>query len=417
VVDDDPDIVLFTQALLEDLQIEGQTMQILSAHSAQAAWDILEQRDDIAVALLDVMMETPCAGLDLAQKIRSRPQLRCTRLILRTAQTDQAPPLETVTRFDIDAYCDKSQSDPAALLTPLVSALRTYRLLRTLEQEREQLQRTLQERDAMEIRLRQAQKLEAVGRLGAGIAHEINTPIQFIQDNMHFIAQSSEAMLSLIHTQTQLIDQASQTGADHAQLAQAATQACHHADLAFVQEELPAALTRSQEGLQRITNIVRAMKDFAHPGQEQAQPCDLNRVIKSTLTVAHRDLKHCELDLELGELPMIPAHAGELGQALLNILLNAGQALQEQPAPRRIHVRSWSTPDAVCLQIRDNGPGIPDAVRDRVFDPFFTTKAFGEGTGQGLSIAHNVVVQQHGGQLDLDDSGQGACFTIALPRP
>lgn len=415
VVDDDPDIVLYTQALLDDVRFEGQALEVISADSAQAAWDILEQDNDVTVALLDVMMETPQAGLELARRIRTRPQLRCMRIILRTAQTDDAPPLETVTQFDIDAYCDKSLSDPAALLTPLVAALRTHQLLRALEQERAQLQRTLEERDAMEIRLRQAQKLEAVGRLGAGIAHEINTPIQFIQDNMHFIAQSSAEMLELVRTQKDLLSQAVHAATTPEALAQAADAAWQQADLDFIEEELPAALQRSRDGLERITKIVRAMKDFAHPGQEQAQPCDLNRVIKSTLTVAQRDLQHCNVELALGELPQIPAHAGELGQALLNILLNAAQALEEQPLPHRIQLRSWATPAAVCVQIRDNGPGIPAAIQERIFDPFFTTKAFGQGTGQGLSIAHNVVVQQHGGTLELSDAQPGACFTISLP--
>nr|MBV6630104.1 response regulator [Oceanococcus sp. HetDA_MAG_MS8] len=415
IVDDDPDIVLFTQALVDDLPAEAPQIATLAAASAEEAWSILQQRDDVAVALLDVMMETPQAGLELARRIRGQPRLRCTRLILRTARTDEVPPLQTVTRFDIDAYCDKNNPDPVALLTPLVSALRTYQLLQTLEQERAQLQQTLEERDAMEIRLRQAQKLEAVGRLGAGIAHEINTPIQFIQDNMHFIAQSSAELTELVATQQELLTQAVHQTSAGAHLLESAQTACAQADFEFVKAELPLALRRSQDGLERITKIVRAMKDFAHPGQERPQPCDVNRIIDSTLTVAQRDLAHCDVQRELGELPHIAVHAGELGQALLNILLNAGQALQDQAPPRTIHLRSWSSPDAVHIQISDNGPGIPEPIRERIFDPFFTTKDFGQGTGQGLSIAHNVVVQQHRGRLELDSTQQGACFTISLP--
>lgn len=416
IVDDDPDILALTRAMLADLHFEDRPIELLEADSAAVARSLLQAQADIAVVLLDVVMETQNAGLDLARSIREELHLPLIRVILRTARPDQAPPRASVERFEIDAYCDKTEPDADKLITPLTAALRTHRILHTLDQQRLQLERTLRERDAMELQLRQAQKLEAVGRLGAGIAHEINTPIQFISDNCHFAATAADDLLVLQETQQALLEQLIQDAPMADEIRRRWQAARQQADLDFIASELPAALQRSLDGLQRIAGIVQVMKDFSHPGQADAETGELNRIIRSTLTVAAHELRQvADTEIDLGAIAPLVCYPGALGQALLNLISNAAQAMAGQSVRGRLRVRSWQEGDQACVEIRDTGPGIPPDIREQIFDPFFTTKPFGEGSGQGLAIAHSVIVRQHGGSLMLADDGPGACFRIRLP--
>lgn len=418
VVDDDPDIQILTAALLDGFEFEQRPLELISADSAHTAETILKQRGDIAVVLLDIAMETETAGLDLAAAIRGRIGNPLVRIILRTARPDRAPPRETVASYEIDAYHAKTELNPERLFTQLTAALRSYRSFRELSQQRDALARTLRERDALEIQLRQAQKLEAVGRLGAGIAHEINTPVQFVSDNCHFARTSFEELRHLRKTQTGLFETALKRHPDAAALRYQWQQAEQDIDLAFLDSELDQALQRSLDGLQRIGDIVRAMRDFSHPGQQQTSMADINRLIRSTLTVAASELRTtAEVDIRLEELPALPCFPGQLNQALLNMVINAAQAMREGgPTPGQLQIRSWAEADAICIAIRDTGPGIPGDIRERIFDPFFTTKEVGQGSGQGLAIAYNVIVKLHGGELRLLPEPDGAHFLIRLPR-
>ena len=272
----------------------------------------------------------------------------------------------------------------------------------------------IHERKRLESQLLQRQKLESIGQLAAGLAHEINTPVQFMSDSARFVDESFQALTRLIT--------AYRAAAVELSAAQRAClqQAEHEADLDYVLERVPAALARSADGLVQIAGIVRSMKDFARRDGAAMSELDLNRVIMSTLTIARAEYANvAELETELHALSPVIGNAGELSQVILSIVVNAAQAIGVASAGSgrkgRIVVRSWSEGHDVVVSIGDTGPGIPPEIRHRIFDPFFTTKEVGSGTGQGLSIAY-AVVQKHGGALTVESElGRGTTFFIRLP--
>jgi PAS domain S-box-containing protein len=268
-----------------------------------------------------------------------------------------------------------------------------------------------------EVELRQVQKLESVGRLAAGVAHEINTPVQFVGDSLHFIRDGVRQLSSLVETCRSLIG--TDQPADEARAALARAE--DDADLAYLVEHLPKALDRSLEGLDRVTTIVRSMKEFAHPDMTEMAPVDINRAVASTLTIARNEYKYvADVDTEYGDLPLVMCHAGDINQAVLNILVNAAHAISDTVAGTeargRIVVRTHRDGDAVVISICDNGGGIPEKIRERIFEPFFTTKEVGRGTGQGLAIARSVLREKHGGDLTFKtEPGVGTTFFLRLP--
>jgi len=276
------------------------------------------------------------------------------------------------------------------------------------------------ERRQLEFDLQQAQKLESVGRLAAGIAHEINTPIQFVSDSIQFVRESV-VDLTLLIGQLRAVRSAVQAGAGAAEAAAAAARTEEQVDLTYLLEHLPKALDRSHDGLERVATIVRSMKAFAHPDQREKAPVDLNQAIVSTLTIARNEYKYvADVETELGDLPPVRCHAGDVNQAILNIVVNAAHAVadvvQESGRKGRIVVRTARDGDEVVVTIRDTGAGIPAAIRHRVFEPFFTTKEIGKGTGQRLAIARSVVVEKHGGELTFEtEEGKGTTFFLRLP--
>ena len=272
---------------------------------------------------------------------------------------------------------------------------------------------------ALEVELRHAQKLESVGRLAAGVAHEINTPIQFIGDNIHFLQTAFRDLFALREGKTALL---AEPVAAIAGLAEALAELDRRADVEYLAAEIPKAITQSLEGVTQVARIVHAMKQFSHPdiGNEQSS-VDLNASIQSTLTVARNEIKHvADVETELGELPMILGYAGDLNQVLLNLLVNAAHAIgdvMEKTGERgRITVRTSVDGDHVVASIGDTGGGIPEAIRERVYDPFFTTKEVGKGTGQGLALARAIVVDKHHGELTfVSEIGVGTTFSVRLP--
>jgi signal transduction histidine kinase len=291
---------------------------------------------------------------------------------------------------------------------------------RQLEAQREELQLALTRLKQAQTELMQAQKLESVGRLASGIAHEINTPVQFVNDSVRFVQDAFRDVLGLVGRYRQLRAAAAAGPVDPQVFAELDAEE-EAADLDYLLENIPKALERSLEGLGRVATLVRSMKEFAHPEQKQKAPADLNRALSSTLTIARNEYKYvADVETSYGELPQVLCHVGELNQAFLNIIVNAAHAIEaaNRGSDRRgvIRVATSCDEDSVRIAISDTGTGIPEEIRDRVFDPFFTTKEVGKGTGQGLSIARNVVVDKHGGELALEtEVGKGTTFTIRLP--
>ncbi|HET9624522.1 MAG TPA: ATP-binding protein [Kofleriaceae bacterium] len=282
-----------------------------------------------------------------------------------------------------------------------------------------QLKLEMKNRFAMEIELRQAQKLESVGRLASGIAHEINTPVQFVADSCSFLDSSSKDLLEAIRRLRAVLEALAGGQLDAAAVPGHMRAIDRELELDFAAEQIPLAIDRSLQGLGRVTEIVRAMKEFAYPDRVEQAAADLNRAITSTLTVAHIEYKYlATVETDFVDLPLVTCHVGELNQVLLNIVVNAAHAIEARQLPElgKITVRTRVRGDRVQIQIEDNGCGIPDAVIDKIFDPFFTTKEIGKGTGQGLAIARAVIVDKHHGKLDVTSQvGHGTTFTITLP--
>ncbi|MBL9188455.1 MAG: response regulator [Opitutaceae bacterium] len=283
------------------------------------------------------------------------------------------------------------------------------------------LQTEIADRNKMELQLRHAQKMESIGQLAAGIAHEINTPTQYIGDNTRFVQDACVDLLAIVGSLAPLTapDAAPPTAAWLAQFREQAAKA----DLEYLAEEIPKAIAQSLDGVARVAKIVRAMKEFSHPGTAEKTPIDLNHAIDSTLTVATTEWKYvAELVTDFdASLPPVPCLPGEFNQVILNLVVNACHAITDVVGPNAagkgtITLSTRRDGEWAEVRVRDSGTGIPEHARARIFDPFFTTKGVGKGTGQGLAIAHAVIVEKHGGTIHFEtEMGQGTTFIIRIP--
>ena len=273
-------------------------------------------------------------------------------------------------------------------------------------------------RRQLEADLRAAQKLESIGRLASGVAHEINTPIQFVNDSVHFVRDSFDSLRNVLAKFGALLDA---SPADAPALALAARAAYEDADTDYILDNAPQALESSVEGLQRIATIVKALKEFSHPDRKQKALADLNANIRSTLAIAANEYKHiADVTTSFGEVPAVLCHAGEINQVLLNLVVNAAHAITDKVGKNgergTIEVRSYRQGDDVIVSVKDSGGGIPVDIQEQIFDPFFTTKEVGRGTGQGLAIARAIVVEKHGGDLTFETvPREGTEFFLRLP--
>ena len=278
------------------------------------------------------------------------------------------------------------------------------------------------ERKALEDHLRQAQKLEAIGQLASGIAHEINTPTQFVGDNIRFL-KDSWAQISELLRLGRNIRQEAGNGMISPESLIGFDQLCEQADLDYLRAEIPRAIDQSLDGVQRVAKIVRAMKEFSHPGSEEKRAVDLNKAIETTITVARNEWKYsADVVTQFDEnLPMVPCLIGEMNQVLLNLIVNAAQAIADavgdgSKGKGTITITTRKDGNWAEISVQDTGPGIPEEIQARIFEPFFTTKPVGKGTGQGLTLAHSIVVKRHQGQIWFEsEAGRGATFFIRLP--
>lgn len=282
------------------------------------------------------------------------------------------------------------------------------------------LSSALQRIKQLEFELARAQQLESVGRIAAGIAHEINTPVQFIGDTVHFLREGFTDLLQLLERFESLLEAAETQGFEPELTAQI-RKTREHADLDLLKEEVPTSLERTHDGVARVAEIARAIKEFSYPEQKQKEAVDLNAALKNTLTIARNEYKYvADLETDLGRVPPVFCHIGNLNQVFLNLVINAAHAIEDRNGSDgergRICVKTRTDYDTVLISIQDSGCGVPDEVRDRIFDAFFTTKEVGRGTGQGLAIARSVVVDQHRGTLTFETDPQtGTTFLIRLP--
>jgi PAS domain S-box-containing protein len=267
------------------------------------------------------------------------------------------------------------------------------------------------ETDLIQSRLHQAAKLESVGQLAAGIAHEINTPVQFISTNLEFLTEGFEDIATFLrqlesHKENQEI-----------------SEGLEEADWDYLKEEIPQALEQTTGGVERVRKLILAMKEFSHPGTVTMAPTDVNAIINNTTIISQNEWKMvAELETDLaGDLPMPPCKSDEIGQVLLNIVVNAAHAIGDMVdgtgKKGKITIRTSADAEYVEIRISDSGTGMSDELRHKIFDPFFTTKEVGSGSGQGLAIAHDIVVNKHHGEIKVTSTeGEGSTFLIRLPR-
>jgi PAS domain S-box-containing protein len=282
--------------------------------------------------------------------------------------------------------------------------------------------RDISERKMIEAQKRHAQKLESIGQLAAGIAHEINTPIQYTSDNTHFLLDSFTDLETILKSYQTLFESVKAGRPTEAAVLEIEA-VTKELDLDYLRKEIPKAIGQSLEGLDNVANIVSAMKQFSHPGTEEKVYTDLNKAIQNTITISRNEWKYVadmSTDFDLS-LPLIPCLPGEFNQVILNMIINAAHAVadsQDIIAGKKgvIKITTRRKEQWAEIRISDTGSGIPVAIRDKIFDPFFTTKEVGKGSGQGLAISHSVIVTKHGGTIDFEtEINQGTTMIIRLP--
>jgi signal transduction histidine kinase len=395
----------------------------------------LDDHRPYAVAFVDVRMPPGWDGIETITRLwQADPELQvviCTAfsdhswsdLMARLAPADRL----LILRKPFDGVEIRQMAHALAVKWTLRQEnKRQLERLETLMEERardvisanEKLRCQNEERGRMEVELRLAHKLEAVGQLAAGIAHELNTPIQFLADSVHFLQSSSEDVGGLVESLRALLRGASR---DQPEVLEEMRRLEEAVDLAFLQKEVPRAFERTFEGTRRVTTIVRALKEFAHPDRREKSPANLNQALQNTLIVARNEYKYvAAVETEFGELPAVLCHVGDLNQVFLNLIVNAAHAIGDVVGTSgelgRIRIRTALDGGNVVITIADTGCGIPEAIAGRVYDPFFTTKEVGKGTGQGLAIARSIVVDKHQGDIAFQsEMGRGTTFTIRLP--
>ena len=345
-------------------------------------------------------------------------------------------PIDLKPEFDVASFCE--------LLKPLRDGTKQELLFDTVHRRKDgsdyQIQVHLQlstltepplfvamitdvtDRKALESELMQAKKLESIGQLAAGIAHEINTPAQFVGDNTRFIKDAFKDLLELNGAYARLL-RAATDGKISPELIEEVNASSETADVEYLAEEIPSAIDQSLDGITRISNIVRAMKEFSHPGSKDQESADLNQAIQNTITVASNEWKYiADVETDLAQnLPPVTCFIQEINQVVLNLIVNAAHAIDQSRAEGSgdkgtITISTRDLGEEIEIKVSDTGYGVPDDIKDRIFDPFFTTKAVGKGTGQGLAMAYRTVVEQHDGRLWVESTaGEGSTFNIVLP--
>lgn len=291
-----------------------------------------------------------------------------------------------------------------------------------LVEQKARLAKALDELRLTQGKLLQAQKLQAIGQLAAGIAHEVNTPAQYVTDNVSFLQRAFDKLLRLIEAQGNALEgvRAGQPLASALEPVDAARAA---AKLDYLTRQVPRAIEQSLAGLGQVSSIVKAMKEFSHPSGAEKQLADVHELIECSSAVSKNEWKYvAEMSFDFDRsLPPVPVLRNELSQVFLNLIVNAAHAIADKNAPEpgnlgKITLSTCKLGDSAEIRVSDTGSGIPEAIRSRIFEPFFTTKPVGKGTGQGLAICYSVIVDKHRGNISFDSApGRGTTFVIRLP--
>ncbi|MFH0974476.1 MAG: ATP-binding protein [Spirochaetota bacterium] len=401
IIDDSAAVVKFIEALLSESQIVDYVSE--HADSLDAAFKKLSsfKCDNI---LLDLNIKDS-SGLDTLEKVKRKyPDLP---VIVMTGEYSDDIGLKAVALGAQD-FLLKNKLDYYSLNKAIHYAI-----------ERKKAD---EEKHKLEKQLQQSRTLESIGTLASGIAHEINTPMQYIQDNTMFFSEGVINLFEIINVYSEIVAQ--YCNDETMSIArEKINKALGNTDIEYLRKEIPSAISQSLDGIGRVKNIINAMKYFSHADSDEMQKGDINKAIENTVMVSKNRWKYvAEIKTDLDpSIPEIKCFMGRINQVIMNLILNAADAISEvvKDNPDKkglIQISSKKENNSIVITIRDTGCGIADNNKDRIFDPFFTTKDVGKGTGQGLSIVYDIIVNQHKGSIDVESAaGKGSAFTIRLP--
>jgi signal transduction histidine kinase len=424
IVDDEPTVHQVTKLALKNFIFDGKPITFFSAYSSQDAKELIAAHADTALILLDVVMDTSDAGLQLVKYIREELNNKLVRIILRTGQPGEAPEESVIIDYDINDYKHKVELTRQKLITTTIAALRSYRDFTIIEEQSIKLTQLLETLQTTQLQLVQSEKMSALGNLVAGIAHEINNPIGFVAGNLKMAQQYVEDLFGLIELYQK----------NYPNPEPEIDEQIEEIDLEYLRDDLPKLFNSLKIGSDRIRNISTSLRTFSRGDTDNKTLFNIHEGIDSTILILRHRLRASEshpainIIKNYADLPLINCYSGQLNQVFMNLLANAIDALEESNQGKsfeeiednlnQIEITTSLTADkkSVVIKIADNGLGISEELQQRIFDNLFTTKAVGKGTGLGLSIARQIIVEKHEGSLNFNSEiGKGTEFIIEIP--
>lgn len=415
-----------SRRLLESLLAKWQ-YEVVSCIDGDQAWEILARDDAPSLVILDWMMPG-LDGIEVCRRVRAARASHLTYIIMLTAIDTRDDVIEALRVGADDFLCKPFNRDELrvrlqvgqrilGLQENLVQQERAARSrAETLVAERTiELSEANQKLKEQQAQLVHAEKMGAIGQLAAGIAHEINNPVSYITNNVDSLKEYIEIFAELIaHYET--LQKQVEGAAEQEQIEESLAvvrQFSARENISFILSDTTQLIIDTQKGVVRVRDIVQGLKNFAHPNSGEPQEADINEGIESVINMAWNEIKYkAKLDKNLGELPPLTCHLGELNQVFLNLLINAGQAIEDNG---RIGVDSQFCDGEIIVCISDTGNGIPQEKISRIFEPFYTTKEVGQGTGLGLAISYGII-EKHGGRIEVDSKeGEYTRFIVHLP--